>query len=124
MATRKRTVPDFFSNQVSEASRFYLDTSLRTRQTLTVVCGGCEHCQPDYHINRSDFPFYCIEFVARGRGALTLRDTECALSTGNVFSYGPGIAHVITTDADDPFHFSRVFKRVFGVSPSTFMGLR
>ena len=25
---------------------------------------------------------------------------------------------------DDPFHFSRVFKKVFGISPQSFKGLR
>jgi len=102
MASSIKSVPEFFSSQVSEANRFYLDTSLRSRRPLTVVCGGCEHCQPDYRINRSDFPFYCIEFVARGKGALILRDSKCALFAGRVFSYGPGIAHLITTESDDP----------------------
>ena len=97
-----KKVPDFFSDQVLEANRFYLDTHSRKRQSLKVVCGGCEHCRPGYRINRSDFPFYSIEFVARGKGAVTLRGSEHDLFTGRVFSYGPGISHVITTEADDP----------------------
>mgnify|MGYP001025963326 CR=1 FL=1 len=93
--------PEFFSQQVSEARRFYLDTYTRTNQPVTVVCGGCEHCEPDYRINREDFPFYSIEFVARGRGSLTLKGRDYALSAGKVFSYGPGIPHAIATDPDD-----------------------
>jgi AraC-like DNA-binding protein len=96
-----KKVPDFFSDQVLEANRFYLDTHSRKRQSLKVVCGGCEYCRPGYRINRSDFPFYSIEFVARGKGAVTLRGSEHDLFAGRVFSYGPGISHVITTETDD-----------------------
>jgi AraC-like DNA-binding protein len=95
-------VPEFFSSQVSQAKRFYLDTYSRARQPLTVVCGGWEDCRPGYRIDRLDFPFYSIEFVARGRGTVILKGSEYALFAGNVFSYGPGIAHVITTETDDP----------------------
>jgi AraC-like DNA-binding protein len=94
--------PEFFSTQVSEARRFYLDITGRTRGPLTVVCGGCEHCRPGYQIDRRDFPFHSIEFVARGKGALTLAGHEHALSPGKVFSYGPAIPHLIVTDADAP----------------------
>ncbi|MCP4609610.1 MAG: AraC family transcriptional regulator [Planctomycetes bacterium] len=102
MVSVEKKAPEFFSDQVLKANRFYLDTHPRKRWPLKVVCGGCEHCRPGYRINRSDFPFYSIEFVARGKGSVSLRDSEYNLYAGRVFSYGPGIAHVITTDADDP----------------------
>lgn len=95
-------VPKFFSKQVLEADRFYLEAYGRASGRFAVVCGGCEHCGPDYRIDRKDFPFYSIEFVARGRGTLTLRDQTVALFPGRVFSYGPGVAHRIEMAADDP----------------------
>lgn len=95
-------VPTFFSNQVRQANRFYLDACGRSRQRFAVVCGGCEHCGPDYRIDRKDFPFHSIEFVARGKGVLTLGGRTVPLFPGRVFSYGPGVAQVIQTDADDP----------------------
>jgi hypothetical protein len=64
--------PAFFSKQVLEANRFYLDACTRSKQPLIVICGGCEHCQADYQIRRDDFPFHSIEFVARGRGTVIL----------------------------------------------------
>ena len=79
--------PEFFSTQVSEARRFYLDTTGRTRGQLTVVCGGCEHCRPGYEIDRRDFPFHSIEFVARGKGSLTLAGHKHVLSPGKVFFF-------------------------------------
>jgi AraC-like DNA-binding protein len=95
-------MPDFFSSQVLEANRFYLDSGERTGRPFAVVCGGCEHCEPDYKINRTDFPFCSIEFVARGKGTLTIEDRTIPLSAGMVFTYGPGIAHVIAANVDDP----------------------
>jgi AraC-like DNA-binding protein len=94
--------PDFFSSQVLEANRFYLNIQSQKNQTLKVVCGGREHCQPGYRIDRSNFPFYSIEFVASGRGAVVLDDKKNALFAGKVFSYGPGIAHIITNETEMP----------------------
>lgn len=95
--------PDFFSHQVSEADWFYLDNYARASQPLNVVCGGWEHCDPDYRINRLDFPFYSIEFVARGKGLVNISDNTHPLRPGSVFTYGPGVAHLISTDAAEPF---------------------
>ena len=102
MVVNKKKEPDFFSDQVLEANRFYLDIYSLRRQPLKIVCGGCEHCRPGYRINRSDFPFFSIEFVARGKGSVILSGSENELFAGKVFSYGPGISHVITTDDNDP----------------------
>ena len=101
MTSDNRKDPDFFSEQVLEANRFYLDVHSRKNYTLKVVCGGYEHCRPNYRIDRVDFPFYSIEFVARGKGTVLLKDAKYSLSAGKVFSYGPGIAHVITTESED-----------------------
>lgn len=94
-------VPSFYSTQVLKAQRFYFDVHSRTHQGVTVVCGGREHCEPDFRIDRDDFPFYSIEYVARGRGELRLKGKTYPLVAGTVFSYGPDIPHVITTDPHD-----------------------
>jgi AraC-like DNA-binding protein len=95
-------MPDFFSSQVLQANRFYLDTYSHGTQPFVVVCGGCEHCGPDYQIDRTDFPFYSLEFVARGKGIVTIKDQTVPLSSGAVFTYGPGVAYRMTADAGDP----------------------
>ena len=94
-------VPAFYSTQVMKAERFYFDVHARGRQGITVICGGCEHCEPDFRIDRKDFPFYSIEYVARGKGELTLKNKTYALVAGAVFAYGPDIPHIITTDPRD-----------------------
>jgi AraC-like DNA-binding protein/quercetin dioxygenase-like cupin family protein len=94
--------PEFFSADVAEARRFYLDLNPPKKRQLVVVCGGLEHCKPDYAIHRETFPFYSIEYVARGRGEVKLKGRSFSLQPGRLFSYGPGIPHHITGNAADP----------------------
>ena len=96
------SAPEFFSPQVRETRRFYLDLAPPARQPLAVVCGGFEYSAPDYAIDRADFPYFSIEFVARGKGTLVLSGQEVRLLPGAVFVYGPDVPHHITTDRDDP----------------------
>jgi len=93
--------PAFFSPQVDKARRFYLNLQPSRGTALAVVCGGVEHCAEDYEICRDTFPFYSIEYVARGRGEVNLKESKFTLQPGRLFAYGPGVAHHITGDADD-----------------------
>jgi len=94
--------PGFFSPDVAKARRFYLDLNPPKNAVLSVVCGGLEHCTPSYAVRRSDFPFYSIEYVTRGRGELELKKRRCPLQPGRLFSYGPGIPHTITGSIQEP----------------------
>ncbi|HEV2435283.1 MAG TPA: AraC family transcriptional regulator [Verrucomicrobiae bacterium] len=96
------TPPDYFSTQVSRARRFYLNLNPAPRTDLAVVSGGVEHCTPDYAIGRKSFPFYAVEFVSQGGGRLKFKQAEHRLLPGSVFSYGPGVAHEISTDPHHP----------------------
>ena len=69
---------------------------------LAVVCGGRERCSPEYIIRRDDFPYCSLEFVAQGKGTLTLSGREMAILPGSVFTYGPGVPHRIATSAAAP----------------------
>jgi AraC-like DNA-binding protein/quercetin dioxygenase-like cupin family protein len=102
MKAASPTPPAFFSAQVSEARRFYLDLNPPASHRLVVVCGGSEHCAPDYHMQRSDFRYYSTEFVARGEGVLRLAGQEHRLIPGTAFAYGPGIPHDIRCNPDRP----------------------
>ena len=94
--------PAFFSQQVRAAQRFYLNLAPPASRRVAVVCGGCEHCAPDYAIHRETFPYYSVELVARGQGALTLAGGQFDILPGSVFSYGPDVPHAITTSASEP----------------------
>lgn len=67
-----------------------------------MVCGGGEHCAPDYRIERRRFPFFCLEFVAGGSGRLELGGKSAAFSPGIVFTCGPSTPHTIVTDPNRP----------------------
>lgn len=101
-ASLETAPPEFFSPQVAEARRFYLDLNPPKQRRLAVVCGGLEHCQADYAINRKTFPFYSIEYVARGHGELTLKGRAHALRPGRLFAYGPSVPHHIIGSPSDP----------------------
>ncbi len=94
--------PEFFSSHVAEARRFYLNLAPPKNTALAVVCGGWERCTPDYAIHRSTFPYYCIEFVVRGRGTVKLKNEDQPLHPGKIFCYGPGMRHDIATDPAEP----------------------
>lgn len=94
--------PTFFSADVSAARRFYLNLNPPRNEKLAVVCGGLEHCTVDYTIHRAGFPFYSIEYVARGSGELKLKGRTYSLQPGRVFSYGPGVAHDMTSHRKEP----------------------
>ena len=95
--------PEFFSPQVSEARRFYLNLKPSKEVPLSVVSGGLEYCLPDYRIQRPTFPFFSIEYVIRGGGSLRLDNHHHKLQPGTVFSYGPGIAQTLSANPKDPF---------------------
>ena len=94
--------PEFFSAHVSETERFFLNQNPPKGSALAVVCGGREHCTSDYAIHRTTFPFYSIEFVARGRGSVKLQGRTHSLQPGRLFSYGPGVRQDITTSRKEP----------------------
>ncbi|WP_035608513.1 AraC family transcriptional regulator [Haloferula sp. BvORR071] len=102
MSQNTLDLPYFVSPQVREARRFYLNLNPPASHPLTAACGGWERCAPDFHIERADFPFLCVELVASGKGRLQLEDGEWPLHRGSVFSYGPGVPHRIEADPSDP----------------------
>ena len=93
--------PTFFSKQVAKARRFYIEGAADKDSRVKVVCGGCENTHSDFRIDRKDFPYYSIEFVAKGKGTAVLKGQKFDLVPGTIFSYGPRISQVITTDPND-----------------------
>ena len=95
--------PNYFSAQVSDARRFYLELNpggRGARRQMTVTGGGWERCRFDYEIHRSGFACPIIEFVARGSGTLTLGERQYELRPGAVFVYGQGTSHQIKTSPE------------------------
>lgn len=97
----KTTPPSFFSTQVKDSVLFHHDRP-KTVSGIAVIAGGMEPCRPDYVMDRSTFPYHCIEFVAAGSCALDLGRGPVTLGPGSVFTYGPDIAHRISATAGSP----------------------
>ncbi len=94
--------PSFIAGQVREYRYFFLDLVPSRKPDLKVACGGWERCAPDYRIERADFAFYGLEYVARGKGTLILNGVENNLVPGSIFAYRPFTSHSIRTIPDDP----------------------
>lgn len=94
--------PDFFSQQVSDARRFWLDLQPRSCPGLIVASGGWELCSRSYRLARPGFPWLGLELVVAGAGELELAGIHHRLAAGAVFAYGPGVAHRIAGDPRQP----------------------
>lgn len=89
---------EFISDRVKRGDYYFLDLSPDPARALSVVCGGREVCDSSYLVDRKDFRFYSLEFVASGSGRVSLGDRNHILRPGTVFCYGPGIPHYISAD--------------------------
>lgn len=90
------------ATQVREGRYFYLHGRRVAEPGLVVVCGGREVCAADYEVDRTDFPYFAIEWVERGRGDVWLAGRHHRLGPAAVFCYGPGIRCRIRSDPADP----------------------
>lgn len=87
------TIPPFISDTVESGSYYFLDLDPPRSASLAVVCGGREVCGPNYHVKRSSFRYWAIEYVEAGEGRIVIDDQELTLQPGSVFAYGPGVPH-------------------------------
>lgn len=94
--------PSYFSRQVIDAQRFYLNLRKDIVDDLAVMSGGLEKCAPDYDNARASFAHPCIEFVIRGSGTVRFGEASYPLTPGSVFAYGPRLGHRITSASASP----------------------
>jgi AraC-like DNA-binding protein len=93
-------VSSFVSRQVESSRLFFLDAD--GDEEFDVLLGGFERCSEDYRIDRQDIPWYCLEFVNRGKGSLHLAGNDHELHPGSFFIYGPGMPHRIESQPSNP----------------------
>ncbi len=94
--------PRYFSRQVIDAQRFYLNLRKDIVDDLAVMSGGLEKCSPEYDNARTSFAHPCIEFVIRGSGTVRFGEVTHPLTPGTVFAYGPRLGHRITSAPATP----------------------
>jgi AraC-like DNA-binding protein len=93
--------PSFISNQVKDGDYFFLNLSPSSQSELVVVAGGSERCESNYSVERNQFGYYGIEFIAQGSCQVTLEGKTHDLKAGAVFCYGPNTAHRIQNKGED-----------------------
>lgn len=92
--------PSFISRQVESSRLFFFEGV--DLEPFAVICGGFERCRPDYRIDRTDFPWFALEFVVGGAGTLLLGGVKEELRPGSFFLYGPETPHRIESDPAKP----------------------
>lgn len=120
----RNSQPRYFSPQVVEAQRFYLNLRRDLGNELAVVSGGLEKCSPDYDNARKSFAHPCIEFVVRGSGTVTLGTATYPITPGTLFAYGPRLVHRITSAPSAPlWKYFVVFTGAEGLAQLQLAGL-
>lgn len=97
-----QALPTFISDRVLESRYFFLNLRPASDARLAVVCGGREACGPNYRIDRVRFPYFALEYVARGEGTLRVHGHEHPLRAGSVFAYQPNMPHHIASSDARP----------------------
>jgi AraC-like DNA-binding protein len=87
---------------VLDAEYFYFDTAPDYKKDLAIVCGGYEKCAPDFHLNRSNYPYYFIKYTLKGKGTLEI-DSGCVeLRPGILSGVPPKVPHIYKTNNESP----------------------
>jgi AraC-like DNA-binding protein len=89
------------SQQVTDARYFFLGLAPRRPVRLALVMGGFEHCNPDYVVSRTHYPYSSIEYIVAGRGHAIVNGRRHELRPGAIFAYGPSSSHEIRTAPND-----------------------
>jgi AraC family transcriptional regulator, arabinose operon regulatory protein len=88
---------EYFSSQVARTRRFYVPHS-----SVALVAGGCEWCRADYTIDRAEFGYFAMEFVAKGKGTVKLGGRHQEVQSGHVYLFDAKTPQVIRSDEADP----------------------
>src|SRR5947208_2470056 len=94
--------------RVRKGQRFHLGHPADPEAPLAVLGGGHEFRPPDCKLRGGRSDCYSLEFIARGRGGLTLDGTFHPLCAGTVFSTAPALARSFTAPSSDPLEIYSV----------------
>jgi len=91
--------PSLISPGVRSGNYFFAHLTPRPSGPLGIAFGGREQCGPAYAVQRSNFPFVTLEYVAEGHGSLQFGDeAPVTLLPGSVYAYPPGQKHAISSE--------------------------
>ncbi len=87
---------------VLDAEYFYYDTAPQDHKDLAIVCGGYEKCAPDFEINRSNYPYFFVKYIVKGRGTLRIKSKTLQLRPGVLTGFEPKTPHHYRADPNNP----------------------
>ena len=93
---------ELLSPHVSGSHYFFLTLSAQPASGGLLVLGGREHCDPGYSLDRKNYAYYVIEYVAEGAGAAELDGQRTELMPGSLFATRPSTHCIIRTDPARP----------------------
>ena len=99
--TRQRLL----SQQVTGTRYFFLNLTPHGGGQLRPALGGREHCNTEYAVDRDDYAYEGLEYVAEGTGWVELDGVQHPLAPGTVFAYGQtssGKTHTMMGTNDNP----------------------
>lgn len=108
-----------FSSHVTDGTYCHVRVLSRNSAGPMVAVAGDERCLPPYHVSRTTFACWGLEYVAEGEGSLILGKRSHRLNAGAAFIYGPNIPHEIRTIASRPLR--KYFVDFFGRDARSFM---
>lgn len=91
---------NLLSQQVSVSRYFFL--GLRPGAGGLLALGGREHCNPDYAIDRAEYAYHVLEYVAAGSGTVILDGKKYDLAPGSVFACEPTTDCSMRSNPQDP----------------------
>jgi AraC-like DNA-binding protein len=87
---------------VHSSEYFYYDAAPDYNKELAIVCGGYEKCEPDFDLNRNDYPYYFVKYTMNGKGSLEINSQTLPLRPGILTGFEPRTPHHYKSDPDDP----------------------
>ena len=94
--------PNFISGKVSEGRYYIHEPDAQKEKDFSIVCAGMEICQRAYSIDRKNFDYFAIEFIANGNCKIELNSKKSEISSGCCYIYGPNTDHKIFSVGDKP----------------------
>ncbi|MEO7600176.1 MAG: helix-turn-helix domain-containing protein, partial [Opitutus sp.] len=95
---RTRREQELLAPDVTRGAYFFLDVVPHPSGPVRVALGGRETCGENYNVDRANYPFATLEFVAEGTGTIRYKRGDVLMvGPGTLFAHGQGVDIRIAT---------------------------
>ena len=74
-----------------------------TGEVFHILLCGVSYCDGSYHIERPASPFWCMEYIVKGKGCVSVNGKQFVASAGDVYLLPIGADHDYYSDAVTPW---------------------